>query len=131
MATDVELVRKYALREAEYPAPENYNAKGSVKEPNCSDELTVYLRVNARQFIEAAGFELTPSACDTTRACAVKCCELAQKQPVLAAYMVNADAIAAALDEGGEPDREHVHCAQMAELALKRAVLDYSRSLKQ
>ncbi len=130
MATNVELVHSYAAREGEFAPPENHNFSGTVQEPNCSDELTIYLRINIRSFIEATGFTLTESACDTVRACAVKCCELAQKQPVLTAYVITADDIAKALCEDGEPDKEHIHCAQMAELALKKAVLAYSKSLK-
>lgn len=130
MATNSELVHAYASQEAKYCPPANANAIGMAKEPNCNDELVIHLAVNIRQFVEAAGFTLTESACDTVRACAVKCCQLAEKKPVLAAFTVTAQDIALALDEEGHPDPEHIHCAQMAELALKRAVLSFAQKYR-
>ena len=130
MATNVALVRQYAALEKDYPPPAGANAVGMAQEPNCSDLLTIHLRVSPRRYVEAAGFTLTASACDTVRACAVKCCQLAEKKAVLASFTGTADDIAHALSEDGTPDQEHIHCAQMAELALKRAVVAFSRQCR-
>lgn len=53
---------------------------------------------------------------------------LVRGRPVLEAYTIDSSAIATALG-GLEP--EYMHCAMMAELALKRAVLDYAGKRKE
>lgn len=110
---------------AELPA--NANGRGEAVEPGCGDTLTVALRVTPRRMVEAAGYTITEGACAPAVACAAAAVKLALNKPVLAAYTVTAAQIGELLaDETGELEPEHVHCALMAELALKRAAADYA-----
>lgn len=126
MATDKQ--RVLALNaQMESRIPDRYNGMGQMKEPNCSDIMTIYLTVNPRAMVVDSGFSLTPGACATVYAAAGVAADLARNQPVLAAYTIDAAAIAGQLSDDGRLDKEHLHCAIMAEMALKKAVVDYSQ----
>lgn len=125
MATDKEKVIEIA-EGAIRRIPENWNAMGEIHEPSCDDVLKIYLEVNSRHFIEDAGFELTETACAPAVAAAWIAVNMAKEKPVLAAYTVKATEIGFDMTDDGVLDKEHVHCVQMAELALKKAVLDYT-----
>lgn len=109
--------------------PNDYNGRGEAQEPNCNDRMTIYIRVNERKMIVDSGFELTDGACATVIASASVAAQLAKDKPVMTAYTITASYIAAQLTDDGVLDKEHLHCAIMAELALKRAVVDYSSKL--
>lgn len=109
--------------------PNDYNGRGEAQEPNCNDRMTIYIRVNERKMIVDSGFELTDGACATVIASASVAAQLAKDKPVMTAYTITASHIAAQLTDDGVLDKEHLHCAIMAELALKRAVVDYSSKL--
>lgn len=125
VATDREKVLR-VVGESVSRVPENWNAMGEMHEPNCSDVLKIYLEVNERNFVVDSGFEITESACAPAVAAAWIAANKAKDKALLAAYTVKASDIAEEMTDDGILDKEHVHCAQMAELALKKAVLDYT-----
>ena len=45
-------------------------------------------------------------------------------------YTDSEEKIGYALTEDGEPDVGHIHCAMMAEIALKRALADYGERFR-
>ncbi|MBM6914954.1 iron-sulfur cluster assembly scaffold protein [Gemmiger formicilis] len=126
MATDRQKVLKLAADTQYNHLPPQANGVGFAQEPHCGDLLRIGLEVNPRQVVVNAGFTITESACPPAVASAVAAVKLALNKPVLAAYTVDLNAIAEQMSDGSGLDKEHVHCAQMAELALKRAVLDYA-----
>lgn len=124
MAIDLQKVT--ALSQTASAAPEGYNGVGEAREPNCSDVMTIYLTVNPRRMVVDSGFVLTEGACATVRAAAAAAVLLARDKPVMAAYTIAAADIARELSDDGTVEKQYQHCMQMAELALKRAVVDYS-----
>lgn len=127
MATDTQKVLALAGREEERQIPRDYNCWGETVEPNCADVLRIYLQINERQVVVAGGYDLTPEACPPLYAAATAAVQLACGQPALVAYSVGKDQIAALLTDDGLLDRGHEHCALMAELSLKRAVVQYAQ----
>lgn len=123
--TNQQLTLSWAAKAKDYPLPESYNGAGIASEPNCADRLEIRLRVNEIGVIEAAGFSLTQSACLPLWACAVYACARCQGMPALAALTMDHAKIGQALTDDGQPDVGHIHCAMMAEIALKRALADY------
>ena len=128
--TNQQLTLSWAAKSGDYPLPEAYNGAGVANEPNCEDRLEIRLRVNAFGVIESAGFSLTESACPPMWACAVYACAQCQGRPALAALTMDHKKIGCALTEDGEPDIGHIHCAMMAEIALKRALADYGERFR-
>ena len=126
MATDRQKVLELAADKQYNHLPQQANGIGQAEEPHCGDLLRIALVVNPRQVVVDAGFTITESACPPAVASAAAAVKLALNKPVLAAYTVDLNAIAEQMSDGSGLDKEHVHCAQMAELALKRAVLDYA-----
>lgn len=124
MATDRKKVLQL-VEDSDERIPENWNARGEMHEPGCNDVLKMYLEVNSSNFIVDAGFEITEGACAPAVAASWVATNMAKDKALLAAYTVKASQIAEEMTDDGILDREHVHCAQMAELALKKAVLDY------
>lgn len=125
MATDKQKILDIAQNSAN-SVPNHYNGRGEAHEPNCNDKMVMYITVNERKMIVDSGFELTEGACATVKATAAVAARLARDKPAIAAYTITALQIAAELTDDGELDKEHLHCAIMAELATKRAVVDYS-----
>ena len=116
----------------EYAADKNWKmavpcaaAKGTAEEPGCGDTLEVAFAAK-RDIITAIWYNITESACPPAHACAAAACSLAKGRPVIEAYLITSVDIAGLLSDDGRLDAEHIHCAMMAELALKRAVRDYS-----
>lgn len=128
MATDKQKILDIATHSTN-SVPNGYNGRGEAHEPNCSDKMTIYITVNERKMIVDSGFELTEGACATVTASASVAARLAKDKPVMSAYTISATQIAVELTDDGTLDKEHLHCAIMAELALKRAVVDYSSGL--
>lgn len=109
---------------------EDYHGKGECKEPECEDLLTIYIKAD-RQLITEIGFTITETACSPAVASASIATILAKGKPVMAAYIISKEDIMKELSDDGNMDKEHIHCAMMAEIALKRAVVDFSQRLKQ
>ena len=130
MATDSQKIIGLAMREGGKNIPEAFNGKGETVEPNCGDILRIYLRINSRQVVEEAGYFVSEKACMPLFASAAAAVQLALGKPALSAYSISKDEIAALLSDDGSLNVEHEHCAIMAELSLKRAVVDYSERSK-
>lgn len=125
MATNRERVLELASDKTLAGVPAEYNGMGETVEPHCGDVMRIYLQVNPRQVVVGAGFTISEGACAPVVASAALAAKLALDKPVMAAYTVNREDLAKELSDDGTLDQEHVHCAIMAELTLKRAVLDY------
>ena len=130
MATDRDLILRRAA-ETKYQIPLlNSVASGVAIEPNCHDRLEICFDVR-REIITEISYSLTETACLTVFACINVLCELVVGKSVLEAYLVTNEQIAEHLSDDGMLDKEHVHCAMMAELALKRAIMQYSAKKKE
>lgn len=125
MATDRTLVLSWAEDAQFKTLPDDCVASGVAEEPNCHDRLEIFFSTQ-REIITQIGYTLTSTACPTVFACVNVLCGLAKGKSVLEAYLINSADIAKLLSDDGTLDKEHVHCAMMAELALKRAILNYS-----
>ena len=124
---DKEYIRKMALSGNHQGMPEECMATGSCEDPSCRDELTYYFSAE-REMIRSISYTITETSCFPSKACAETAAALVSGRPVMEAYTIDSSAIAKAL---GGLDTEYMHCAMMAELALKRAVLDYARKRKE
>lgn len=130
MATSFDKVIEYAAMEKLRKLPENIDGIGSVKEPNCGDVLTVAISTK-REIITEIGYNITKEACPPVYACASCAAILAKGKAVMEAYLITAKDIEKLLSEDGELNKEHIHCAQMAELALKNAIVDHAKRIKE
>lgn len=90
----------------------------------CADLLFL----SGQRAYNSISYTITETSCFPSKACAETAAALVRGRPVLEAYTIDSSAIATALG-GLEP--EYMHCAMMAELALKRAVLDYAGKRKE
>ena len=126
MATSREKVLQAASERGKYPLPQDCEVQGTVQEPNCGDVLTIGFKTR-RMAITEIGFSLSESACPPLFACAVVMCRKALNQPVISAYVIKSADLAAELSTDGNLDAESVHCAMMVELAMKRAVIQFSQ----
>ena len=102
-------------------------AHGKCKDPGCGDELTIFFKTE-REIITGIGFSIDETACNMAKACASWMIKEAKDKPVMAAYLIDHKAIDKAFGGLGEGD---VHCAMMAELALKQAIVSYSKTKKE
>lgn len=127
MATNREKVLQFAQDKQFAGLPEGCAGAGQVVEPHCGDVLKIGFNTR-REIITEIGYELTQSACPPVHACAHLICQLAKDKAVLEAYLLTYKQIAQLISDDGNLDPEHVHCAQMAELALKQAIAQYSRA---
>lgn len=97
---------------------------GECEEPGCGDTMELNFATE-REIITAIGYTITPTACPPMKACAAIVAGLAKGKAVMEAYLITAEQIA---EKAGGLDKENMHCAAMAELTLKRAIVDYSKS---
>ncbi len=118
-----ELILEYAESARRKGLPEDAQGCGSCREPECGDELVMAIKTR-REIITEIGYTITETACPPMKASAAVAAELAQDKAVLEAYLLTKDDIAAVL---GGLDKENIHCAMMAEIALKQAILDYTK----
>ena len=107
-----------ALYQGDLPAPQGV---GATSEPGCGDVMRFGI-ATSREIITEIGYTITDGACYPARACAAAAARLAKDKPVMEAYLIDKDRIA---EELGGLDQENIHCAYMAELTLKRAIVDY------
>ena len=121
------IIEEYALRTDYRGKLSDYHGIGQCIEPDCGDVLEYTIKTE-REIITEIAFTITESACLPVKACATIAAELAKGKPVLEAYLITKEDIAK-VTEGLEEEQEH--CAQMAELALKRTIIDYSKRHKQ
>jgi len=128
--TDQALALEWAAKAKNYPLPQEYNAQGAAEEPSCKDLLELRLRVDEFGRVAEMGFTLTESACPPVWACAAYACDQCLGKPVMLCLTFDHRRLFPALSGDGEPDPEHIHCAMMVELALKRALADYGRRFR-
>lgn len=126
MATSYDKVIEFAAKSELRSLPNEPDGIGVVIEPNCGDELKIAI-VTKREIITEAGYSITEKACPPVYAASAAAISLALGKPVMEAYLITAKSIEELLSEDGKMDREHLHCAQMAELALKKAIVDHAR----
>lgn len=119
---DREKILIYSDKKEQQKKPEQFQGMGQVREPGCGDELSMYISTR-REIITECSFTITDTACPPLKACAALAAELALGKPVMEAYLISAGELAAFF--GGLP-KESMHCAQMAELALKQTLKDYA-----
>ncbi len=86
---------------------------------SCGDNMQIWLKVKGGK-VENASF--WTDGCGATIACGGMVTELARGKALRDALAVSAEDIVKALD--GLPE-DHVHCAGLAALALKKAILEF------
>lgn len=119
---DAKKVLEYSERTAEAREPEQFMGMGEMIEPGCKDVLRIYISAQ-REIITECSFTVTSDACPPLKACAARMAEAARGKTVMEAYLIRA----AQLSEFfGGLSRESLHCAQMAEIAMKLALRDYA-----
>lgn len=117
-----EYIAETALKAKHKGKPEAYMGTGACQDPSCKDVLQYYLSTS-REIITELSYTITETSCFPSKACAEAAAGLALGKPVMEAYAIDSGAVAEFL---GGLDREYIHCAMMAELALKRAIVDYA-----
>ena len=124
---DRDLIERYALDTRYHGLINDHQGIGRCEEPGCGDVLEVTLKTE-REIITEIGYIITATACPPMKACAGIMAEMAMGKPVMAAYLITHADIGA---HAGGLEKESEHCAMMAELALKRSIIDYARRRKQ
>ena len=85
----------------------------------CSDRMAIWLKIKDNRITQAT---FSTNGCSATIACGSMVTELASGKTLGEALAISADVIAKSL--GGLPD-DHVHCAGLASLSLKKAIIEY------
>ena len=85
----------------------------------CGDNMEMWLRIKDEK-VENASF--CTNGCGATIACGSMATELAKGKTLGEALAIGADIIVKKL--GGLPD-DHIHCAGLASLTLKKAIITY------
>lgn len=116
-----ELVLEYSEKQDLRGTMKDYQGMSRVQEPGCKDEMCMYLKTR-REIITEIRFTITDCACPPVKACGALAAEMALDKPVMEAYLIDAARLSQGL--GGLP-KESMHCAMMAEIALKKAIKDY------
>ena len=112
---DREKIILYSEKTENLGEPELFLGRGEAREPGCGDVLAMFVDTR-REIITECRFTITESACPPLKACAARAAELE-------AYLISADALS---EFFGGLEQESIHCAQMAEIALKRTLKDYA-----
>ncbi len=99
---------------------DNADGIGEAGDPNCGDYLIIYINVED-YIIKDIKFKV--NGCVGAISSSSMTTELAKGKPVMAAYAITKEDIVDAL--GGLPD-EKIHCSVLGELALKKAIIDFS-----
>ena len=122
---DRELIRSYSLQTERQGELDEYEAMAQVEEPGCGDVMCFYIRTK-RMIVTECTYTVTDTACPPLKACGARAAELAIGKPVMEAYLISAGELSAYF--GGLP-RESYHCAQMAELTLKKTLQNFAGSM--
>ena len=91
---------------------------------SCSDRMSLWLKIKDNRIIQAS---FLTDGCSATIACGSLITELARGKTLGEALAITPKVIIKQL--GGLPP-EHVHCAGLASLSLKKAILEYIESQK-
>lgn len=119
---DREKILAYSERTENLGEPEVFLGTGEVKEPGCGDQLNMYINTK-REIITEFHYTVTDSACPPLKACAARVAEAALGKPVMEAYLIRAEDLS---EFFGGLEKESIHCAQMAEIGLKKTLQDYA-----
>lgn len=119
-----ELILEYAAKTEHLGVPESWEATGRAAEPNCGDELVYYLSTK-RDVVTEISYTITESACPPAKACAARAAEAVLGKPVMEAYLLDAWGLS---EFFGGLEKESIHCAMMAALALKTALRNYAET---
>lgn len=92
---------------------------------SCGDSMELWLKVKDNLIINA---RFLTDGCGATIACGSMLSEMAKNKTLGEALTINAKTLIEAL--GGLPE-DHVHCAGLASLTLKKAVLEYMNLKKE
>lgn len=92
---------------------------------SCGDNMELWLKVNKDRITEAA---FTTNGCSATIACGSMLTETAKNKTLGEALAISVKMLIEKL--GGLPE-DHVHCAGLASLTLKRAILEYMNLKKE
>ncbi|SKC70562.1 iron-sulfur cluster assembly scaffold protein [Maledivibacter halophilus] len=102
---------------------ESPDGVGFAGDPNCGDHLKIYIKVE-NNFIKDIKFKV--QGCCGAIASSSITTVLAKGKSTLAAYAISEKDILEAL--GGLPQGKE-HCSLLGALALKKAIIDYSRQI--
>ena len=119
---DREKILGYSERTEHLGEPEVFLGTGEVKDPGCCDQLNMYINTK-REIITEFHYTVTDSACPPLKACAARVAEAALGKPVMEAYLIRAEDLS---EFFGGLEKESIHCAQMAEIGLKKTLQDYA-----
>ena len=119
---DREKILAYSEKTENLGEPEVFLGPGEVKEPGCGDQLNMNINTK-REIITEFHYTVTDSACPPLKACAARVAEAALGKPVMEAYLIRAEDLS---EFFGGLEKESIHCAQMAEIGLKKTLQDYA-----
>lgn len=119
---DREKILAYSEKTENLGEPEVFLGTGEVKEPGCGDQLNMYINTK-REIITEFHYTVTDSACPPLKACVARVAEAALGKPVMEAYLIRAEDLS---EFFGGLEKESIHCAQMAEIGLKKTLQDYA-----
>jgi len=91
----------------------------------CGDNMELWLKVNNDTITDAT---FTTNGCSATIACGSMMTEMAKNKTLGEALTISAKRLIEEL--GGLPE-DHTHCAGLASLTLKRAVIEYTNLKKE
>ena len=119
-----EIVLEYFMNPRNIGVIEDADAKATVANPHCGDEMTIYLKIGRREdgqeYIEDA--KIQTYGCVAAIATSSMATELVKGKTLEEARQLSAQAIKEAL--GGLPASK-VHCSLLADQALQKAIEDY------
>jgi nitrogen fixation NifU-like protein len=118
------IVIDHATKPRNAGSMDNADAYASVWGP-CGDNMEMWLK--ARDGI-VKSVTFWTDGCDATIACGSMATELAKGKTLGEALAISAEVIARSL--GGLPD-DHIHCAGLASLTLKKAIIEYMNLQKE
>lgn len=119
---DREKILIYSEKTENLGEPAVFLGVGEIKEPGCGDHLKMYIHTK-REIITEFHYTITDSACPPLKACAARVAEMALGKPVMEAYLIQAKDLS---EFFGGLEKESIHCAQMAEIGLKKTLQDYA-----
>lgn len=101
------------------------NATSKVTDNSCGDIIKLYLKVNEEGIIEEAKFKTF--GCTASIASSSMLCDMVKGLSIEEAEEITANDV---LEELGGLPAEKVHCASLAEEALREAIADYFKRLE-
>ncbi len=116
----VEKIVKLWLERKNFGKPSNYNAYGK-SSGSCGESIEIFLKVNGNKIEDAKFFT---KGCVTIVVCGSVVTELVKNKSLEEAMKIRSIDI---VDEIGGLPEDELHCAIIAENALKEAIKSYSK----